>query len=218
MVGGQPVTTTLAIAEGTELDHATVIKLVRTYQVDLEEFGPLRFEIQKGKSLPQGGFAKSTEHAILNESQSTLILTYMRNSDIVRGFKKRLVKAFFVLVKGAQPQFVIPQTLHEALQLSANLAKEKAELTEKNEVLTKEKVALVEKNEVLVDEMVETVEQLAIAAPKAEALDLFSNAKGMFNLRNAAKALKQPPIAFNTWLRVELGWMSYAPLRSDGAP
>lgn len=39
LVGGQPVTTTLAIAEGTELDHATVIKLVRTYLADLEEFG-----------------------------------------------------------------------------------------------------------------------------------------------------------------------------------
>ena len=88
---GQAVTTSLAIAQGTENDHASVIKLVRSYQADLEEFGPLGFEIQKGKSLPQGGFAKATEYAILNEQQSTLLLTYMRNSDIVRRFKKALV-------------------------------------------------------------------------------------------------------------------------------
>lgn len=38
---------------------------------DLNEFGPIGFEIQKGQPLPQGGFAKPTEYAILNEQQST---------------------------------------------------------------------------------------------------------------------------------------------------
>ena len=42
---GEAVTTTLAIAEGTEIDHASVIKLVRTYLADLEEFGRVGFEI-----------------------------------------------------------------------------------------------------------------------------------------------------------------------------
>lgn len=98
MISGSVVTTSLAIAEGTKNEHASVIKLVRTYQADFEEFGPIGFEIAKGSPLPQGGFARSTEYAVLNEQQATLLLTYMRNSEIVRRFKKRLVKAFYGLI------------------------------------------------------------------------------------------------------------------------
>ena len=92
---GCPVTTSLAIAEGVGNPHATVIKLVRQNASDFEEFGPIGFEIQKGKSLSHGGFARATEFALLNEQQATLLLTYMRNNDTVKEFKKRLVKAFF---------------------------------------------------------------------------------------------------------------------------
>ena len=90
----EAVTTSLGIADGTDNEHKAVIQLVRNYQSDLEDFGPLTFEMVKGKALPQGGFAKSTEYAILNEDQATLLITYMRNSEIVRTFKKRLVKEF----------------------------------------------------------------------------------------------------------------------------
>ena len=89
---GDAVTTTLAIAEGTQNDHASVIKLVRTYQADLEEFGLLDF-----KSESTGG--RPTEYAFLNEPQSTLLLTFMRNTDIVRAFKKKLVREFWEMVQ-----------------------------------------------------------------------------------------------------------------------
>ena len=42
----QALTTTLAIAEGTQNPHASVIKLARKYQDDLSEFGGVGFEIQ----------------------------------------------------------------------------------------------------------------------------------------------------------------------------
>lgn len=100
--GGQPVTTSLAIAEGVGNPHKSVIQLIRQNTGDLEEFGPLAFEMRKGEALPQGGFAKATEYAILNEQQSTLLMTYMRNNDVVRTFKKRLVKAFFELAQQAR--------------------------------------------------------------------------------------------------------------------
>lgn len=89
---GDAVTTTLVIADGTLSDHASVIKLVRTYQADLEEFGLLDF-----KSESTGG--RPTEYAFLNEPQSTLLLTYMRNTDIVRAFKKKLVREFWEMVQ-----------------------------------------------------------------------------------------------------------------------
>lgn len=94
---GDAVTTTLAIAEGTFNDHASVIKLVRAYQADLEDFGLVRFEIQPRLPGQHGG--GDTEFAILNEPQSTLLLTFMRNTDIVRAFKKKLVREFWEMVQ-----------------------------------------------------------------------------------------------------------------------
>jgi len=111
---GDAVTTTLAIAEGTQNDHASVIKLARTYQADLEEFGPVGFEIHV-VTRPQGG-GTPTEFAILNEPQSTLLLTYMRNTDIVRAFKKKLVREFWELVQQRNQ----PMTKAEITAANAN--------------------------------------------------------------------------------------------------
>lgn len=93
--GGELVTTSIAIAEGTEVEHKNVLGLIRKYVDDLEEFGSLAFETRVMREDGRGG--QRSEIAFLNEPQSTLLLTYMRNSDIVRGFKKALVRAFFDL-------------------------------------------------------------------------------------------------------------------------
>jgi len=88
---GEPVTTTTAIATGTLSLHASVIKLVRSYLSDFEEFGRVRFEIQPFET---NGGVQEREVAIINEDQSTLLLSYMRNNDVVRAFKKQLVRSF----------------------------------------------------------------------------------------------------------------------------
>lgn len=88
-------TTSITIAAGTGNDHASVIKLVRTYQSDLEGFGFLGFEIQEKR----GTKGAPTEYAILNERQATLLISYMRNSEIVRAFKMRLVKQFYEMAE-----------------------------------------------------------------------------------------------------------------------
>ncbi|QDD65568.1 hypothetical protein EJD96_16085 [Herbaspirillum seropedicae] len=89
---GEPVTTSLAIAEGTSNTHEAVIKLVRTYTADLERFGRVRFEIQPFETA---GGTQQREIALLNEQQSALVIAYMRNSEIVRQFKIALIKGFF---------------------------------------------------------------------------------------------------------------------------
>lgn len=86
-----PITTSLAIAEGVGNPHASVIKVIRQNASDLEEFGNIGFEIQNSTS----GAGRPTEYAILNEQQSALLLTYFRNNDTVKAFKKALIKAFF---------------------------------------------------------------------------------------------------------------------------
>lgn len=95
---GNPVTNTLILAEGTNNQHESIIRLVRKYQDDLEYFGPCRFEIAMGNRKQGGG--KPLEFAHLNEPQTTLIMTYMSNTPIIREFKKRLVAAFFELAAG----------------------------------------------------------------------------------------------------------------------
>lgn len=95
--GGQAVTTSIAVAEGTKHGHEGVIKLVRKYQSDFQEFGLVRFEIQAREAGKHGG--GDVEYAVLNEQQATLLLTYMRNSEIVRTFKKQLVKEFWEMVQ-----------------------------------------------------------------------------------------------------------------------
>ncbi|WP_439647151.1 Rha family transcriptional regulator [Bartonella refiksaydamii] len=91
---GIAVTTSLKIAEGVGNNHATVIKLVRQNIEDLEEFGRVGFEISPFGT--KGGRQKRVI-AILNGPQATLLMTYMRNNDMVRAFKKALVKAFYDL-------------------------------------------------------------------------------------------------------------------------
>lgn len=91
----EPATTSLAIAEGVGMPHASVIKLVRKYLPQLETFGSLGFEIRVMR--PDGRGGQHGEVAYLNEPQSTLLITFMRNSEVVVQFKLRLVQAFFEL-------------------------------------------------------------------------------------------------------------------------
>lgn len=91
----EPMTTSLTLAEGVQMAHASVIKLVRKYIEDLQKFGPLGFEIHVVKRKQGGG--DPAEVAFLNEGQSIFLLTLMRNSEIVVRFKVALVQAFLEL-------------------------------------------------------------------------------------------------------------------------
>jgi len=88
--GTEPFTTSLAIAEGVGLPHASVIKLIRKHREMFAELGFSGFQIQKKR----GTQGRETEYAELNEDAATFLMTLFRNSDVVLGFKLRLVKAF----------------------------------------------------------------------------------------------------------------------------
>lgn len=95
---GEPTTTSLAIADGVGNQHKNVMELIRQNIGDFEEFGRVTFET---RPFETNGGVQSKELAILNEPQATLLLTYMRNNEIVKRFKKQLVKAFYELKRGA---------------------------------------------------------------------------------------------------------------------
>lgn len=92
---GEPRASSEIIAKGVKQQHASVMKLVRKHLTSFEGFGPLGFEIRKGRPLPHGGFAKSTEFAMLNEHQAALLIAFMRNTDEVVEFKVALIRDFF---------------------------------------------------------------------------------------------------------------------------
>lgn len=111
---GDAVTTTTVIAAGTENEHASVIALVRRYQADFEEFGRVRFQIEPFETP---GGVQSREVALLDEPQATLLLTFMRNTEIVRAFKKKLVREFWELVQERnRARSSMPENYIEALE------------------------------------------------------------------------------------------------------
>ena len=87
-----PFTTSEVIAECTGVQHHTITRLIQQHRKDFKEFGILRFEIDeiKGRQQP-----RKTYH--LNEQQATLLMTYLRNTEVVREFKKELVRQFYAM-------------------------------------------------------------------------------------------------------------------------
>lgn len=81
-----PITDSKIIAEKLELQHHTVTRLMRKYESDFKEFGEVGFEIQGKEKV-----------YLINEMQFTLLVTYFKNTDLIREYKKKFVKAFYFM-------------------------------------------------------------------------------------------------------------------------
>jgi phage regulator Rha-like protein len=124
---GVAVVSSLSLAEGVGNEHKAVIQLIRQNIDDLQEFGLVEFQILPRLQGKHGG--SEVQYALLNEQQSTLLLTYMRNNDVVRVFKKRLIKAFYDL---RTVSAFNPDTLSRAdiLRMALEAENEKQKLSE----------------------------------------------------------------------------------------
>lgn len=107
------LTSTMIIADETYNQHKSVIQLVRQNIEELELFGQVAFEMRCGYQNSK------VEVAHLNERQATLLIAFMRNSDVVKAFKIRLVQQFYVMAEQLKKQ---PQM--SELQMIATIAKE----------------------------------------------------------------------------------------------
>lgn len=133
-VDGVLVTGSDVIAEQVENQHKNVLELIRRNLGDLEEFGRVAFETRK---LENVDFSRPTRVALLNEQQATLLMTYLRNSEIVRAFKKRLVKEFYRMrqeLEAGKPAFE-PSSLSrmDILRLAMDSEEERQRLATKVE-------------------------------------------------------------------------------------
>ncbi len=93
VVSGEPLASSVVIARGMKAKHKSVIQLIRQHADTLEVFGPLAFEMRV-VNRPQGGGAPA-EHAMLNERQTALLISMMRNTEEVVAFKVRLIQEFY---------------------------------------------------------------------------------------------------------------------------
>lgn len=90
IINHQATTTSLDVANGTNIEHRAVLQLIKNHKERFLQFGELisAFEMRK----TQG---RNTVVYQLNEAQATLLLTMMKNTPKVLDFKVALVKAFF---------------------------------------------------------------------------------------------------------------------------
>lgn len=170
---GVATTTSMRIANGTQVQHKNVLELIRTYLSDFEEFGGVAFETRPRPAGQHGGGEVTV--AILNEEHATLLFTYMRNNDIVRDFKKRLVREFWELRRGANGTPAIDAnsiTRLELIEILRNAEMERLALEAKTHELE----------------------------PKAEAFDSFLDSTGKYGVGAVAKMIGKS----QNWLFREL--------------
>lgn len=99
--GNDVFTDSLIISRGTGNKHHAIQQLISKYELDFLEFGKVAFEMRPLES------GQSTKVYLMNEEQATLLLTYMKNTEKIRTFKKNLVSEFykmrrFILERQAQ--------------------------------------------------------------------------------------------------------------------
>lgn len=160
---GTLVTDTAIIAEGTDNEHRNVIRLVRKYLTDFQDFGRVDF---KSQPFETAGGTQNREIAILNREQAMFAMTLFRNNDIVVEFKKNLIRAFVEMETALTAPKLSGKELMAAALIEADQTIKALEATAQQQA-----------------------QELQEAAPKAEAYDTFMDADGTYSIGNVAKML-----------------------------
>lgn len=80
----EPFTTSEVIAECAEVKHHAIQQLIQKHKSDFRSFGLIAFEMRKPPAGSKGGRPETIYR--LNEQQATLLMTYLRNTPVVREF------------------------------------------------------------------------------------------------------------------------------------
>lgn len=89
-----PFTTSEVIAEFADVKRHAVQSLIQKHESDFAEFGRVAFEM---RPLQTKGGVQEVKVYLLNEEQATLLMTYLKNTERVRTFKKELVRQFYAM-------------------------------------------------------------------------------------------------------------------------
>lgn len=78
------------------MKHHAVQQLITKHEADFKEFGLIAFEMRAVKNQGARG-TKYEKIYHLTEEQATLLMTYLKNTERVRIFKKELVRQFYAM-------------------------------------------------------------------------------------------------------------------------
>lgn len=176
---GELRVSSLDVAFHTGTQHKNVLELVGTHLDSLEEYGTVAFET---RPFETAGGTQVSRIAHLSEPQSTLLITFMRNSPVVVEFKKTLVREFYRMRQANMPTQVELTTLQ-----IIDLARE----SELGRIAAEQRVSEL--------------------APKADAWQDLASGTGTYAVGDAAKMLQQAGIKtgrdrlFDYLL--EIGWL-----------
>jgi anti-repressor protein len=179
LTNGNPVVDSIIIADGVQIEHRAVLQIIRKYSTDFEVFGRVAFEMRPFET--KGGLQKR-EVTLLNENQAMLLFTYLKNTEIARSFKIRLVQAFsdcrdaLARAKASTPALLdYPTALR---QLASSLEKQAA-----------------------------LEHKVAEDAPKVAFAERVEASYGDMLIREAAKTLGYPATHLFDWLRAH-SWIT----------
>lgn len=197
---GTPVIDTVTIAKGVNVEHRAVIQLVRKYESDFNAFGRVTFEM---RPFETAGGTQKREVALLNEDQATLLFTYLKNTEIARALKIRVVKAFRDCRNELAKAKAAP-----ALPDYSNLSK--IQILHMAIESEEQRIAAEKKNE-------ELTKRLQLAAPKVSAYNDLIDDQGTYNATAVAKILHMKRCDLFTWFKSNQvaylqkdGWLPYS--------
>jgi len=84
----------IELANILEQKHRTVLEMIDKYADSFEKLGSVCFLYSEPVSLPQGGHAKKTRYAMLNEDHCLFLLSLMKNSEHMVNAKLKFIKHF----------------------------------------------------------------------------------------------------------------------------
>lgn len=135
VVNNQVVVSTLTIAEHTNKEHKNLRELIENNILDFNEFGILMPIMTKPTKGSLGG--KPTKSYNLNEQQYSLLMTFLRNNEVVKKFKINMVKAFFEMKSQLENQ----SSINDIQKILSELEKQKQEIQNlRNQLKVQEEV------------------------------------------------------------------------------
>ena len=161
LIDGVPRADSRIICKKLNLEHNKFLNnILYKYQEDFEQFGHLPFE--KATVTNSVGAVNQQVYALLNENQSNLALTYVRNTDEARACKIDLIKGF---------AYYKQETLKPKLPSYSEALRELADTLDKNAALEQENKV---KSEII-----------EVQAPKVESYDRWMHAKNGLTMKAA---------------------------------
>jgi phage regulator Rha-like protein len=92
LVEGVPLVSTLDMCGPLKVQHRSLMMLVHRYETEFQ--GIRSFVISNAKTAGSSG-GRPVQFCMLDEEQSTFLITLMKNSDVVVPFKLQLTREFF---------------------------------------------------------------------------------------------------------------------------